>query len=126
MSDRIRVTRVGVYAYHGVHPEERSLGQRFFVSLDCRLDLGPAGRGDDFAQTVDYSAMVERVQEVAVSRSFRTIEGLAEAIAATCLKEHPRLEAITVTVEKPGAPIAAMLDNIAVEVTRTRHGQGDA
>lgn len=122
MSDRIRVTRIGVFAYHGVHAEERQLGQRFFISLDCALDLAPAGKADDFEQTVCYSTMVERVQEIAVAQSFRTIEGLAEAVAAMCLGENPRLTAVTVTVEKPCAPIAAMLENIAVQITRVRHG----
>ncbi|HRK25150.1 MAG TPA: dihydroneopterin aldolase [Beijerinckiaceae bacterium] len=126
MSDRIRVTRIGVYAYHGVHSEERSLGQRFFVSLDCRLDLGPAGRSDDVSKTADYSRMVEQVQEVAVARAFRTIEGLAEAVAAMCLADYPLLDSITVTVEKPGAPIAAMIDTVAVEITRSRHDAGNA
>jgi len=53
-------------------------------------------------------------------QSFSIIEGLAEAIAARCLAEHPRLTSVTVTVEKPAAPVAALLETIAVEITRNR------
>ena len=122
MTDHIRLTRIGVFAYHGVHPEERRLGQRFYISLDCQLDLSPAGTTDDFNQTVCYATLAERVQEIAVSQSYRTIEGLAEAVAGMALTENPRLSAITVTVDKPGAAIAAILEGISVSITRSRHG----
>lgn len=118
--DRIRVARIGVFAYHGLHPEEGRLGQRFYISLDCGLDLTGAGREDDFRQTIDYGVLTERTQEVAVGGQFRTIEGLAHAIAIACLEAFERLEQITVTVEKPSAPVAAVLDGVSVEVTRQR------
>ena len=44
MSDRIRLSRIGVFAFHGVHDEEQRLGQRFFISLDLMLDLAAAGQ----------------------------------------------------------------------------------
>ena len=120
MSDCLRLTRIGVFAFHGVNEEERTLGQRFFISLTCRLDTREAGTADDYTKTVCYAALAEAVQEVAVSHSFRTLEGLAEAIAARCLADHPRLTGLTVTVDKPGAPVAALIDNISVEITRDR------
>ena len=120
MTDRIRLTRIGVFAYHGLHPEETRLGQRFFISIDCRLDLRPAGIADDFTQTADYHAMTEQTQEVAVGRQFKTIEALAEAVAAMVLSGFPVVREVTVTVEKPAAPIPAMIENVSVEVTRQR------
>lgn len=120
MTDYIRLKRIGVFAYHGVHEEEQRLGQRFFVSLDCALDLAAAGIADDVKESVDYSLLTERVQEIAVTNTYRTIEALAEAIAAACLMEFTKLRAITVTVEKPGAAIAAILDGVSVEITRKR------
>lgn len=120
MTDRIRIARIGVFAYHGLHPEEGRLGQRFYISLDCALDLRGAGADDDFHKTVDYGVLTERVQEIAVGQQFRTIEGLAHAIAMACLSEFKALEHVTVTVEKPAAPVAAVLDGVSVEVTRGR------
>ena len=49
MSDRILIHRIAIFAYHGVHAEEERLGQRFYVSLDCSLDLSEAGRDDDWS-----------------------------------------------------------------------------
>jgi dihydroneopterin aldolase len=122
MSDRILVHRIAVYAYHGVHAEEERLGQRFYVSLDCRLDLSAAGREDQWESTVCYGRLTEIVSRIATGRRFRTIEGLAEAIAADILAAFPRLEAVTVRVDKPSAPVPAIIDGVTVEITRRRHG----
>lgn len=122
MSDRILVRRIAIFAHHGVRPEETRLGQRFFVSLDVRLDLSRAGRSDDLAATVSYADLTEIATRLATSRRFRLIEALAETIAAEALATWPAIEAITVRVDKPGAPVPAILDGVAVEITRRRGG----
>ncbi len=122
MSDRIVVSRLAVFAHHGVFDEEARLGQRFFVSLACSLDLGPAGHADDHARSLDYGQLAALAHEVATTRRFRTIEGLAEAIAAEALATFPTMDAIEVRVEKPSAPIPLVLDGVAVEITRRRGG----
>ena len=122
MSDRILINRIAVFAYHGVLPEEERIGQRFYVSLDCRLDLAEAGRSDDWKKTVNYVQLAEIATRVATGRRFRIIEALAEAIATEALAASPRLDEITVRVEKPSAPVPAILDGVSVEITRRRDG----
>jgi dihydroneopterin aldolase len=120
VSDRIVVARLAVHAYHGVFPEEERLGQRFLISLTCALDLAPAGRADDHALSLDYGALAALAHAVATGRRFRTIEGLAEAIASEALATFPRIDEIRVVVEKPNAPIPLLFGRVAVEITRTR------
>ncbi|MGV6875079.1 dihydroneopterin aldolase [Pseudochelatococcus sp. B33] len=118
--DRIILDRIALFAYHGLHPEEERLGQRFFVSLDVGIDLRDAGRRDDWHSTACYAKLTQLVQEIGVGRRFRTIEGLAEAIAAAALASVARIERVTVRIEKPAAPVPAIIDSVAVEITRTR------
>jgi 7,8-dihydroneopterin aldolase/epimerase/oxygenase len=120
MRDRVRIHRIAIYAYHGVHAEEMRLGQRFYVSLDACLDLGEAGREDRWESTVCYGQLTEIVNRIATGRRFAIIEALAEAIAQEALAAFPRLEAITVSVEKPSAPVPAIIDGVTVEITRRR------
>ncbi len=126
MSDRIKVSRIAIYAHHGLHPEEARLGQRFFVSLDCALDLGEAARNDDWHASVCYAELTERATRVTLDRRFRTIEGLADAIATDVLATFPLVDAVTVQVEKPGAPVPAIIDGVMVEITRRRAPSGSA
>jgi dihydroneopterin aldolase len=120
MSDRILVRGLMVYAHHGVLEEERRLGQRFEIDLDARLDLRQAGATDALEATVSYADLVALASEIATRRTFRLIEALADAVARAILERHPPIEAITVTVRKPSAPVPAALDHVAVEVTRGR------
>lgn len=120
MSDRILVHRIGVFAHHGLLPEEQRLGQRFYLSLDCQLDLSAAGRADDVALTVSYADLAELVVTFATSRRFALIEALAEAIANAVLDRFGAIHVVTVRVDKPSAPVPVVLDGVSVEVTRAR------
>jgi 7,8-dihydroneopterin aldolase/epimerase/oxygenase len=109
-----------VYAHHGVHEEERRLGQRFEIELDARLYLRQAGATDALEATVSYADLVALAEEIAKGRTFRLIEALADAIARVILERHPAIETVAVTVRKPSAPVPATLSHVAVEVTRGR------
>ena len=121
MTDSIILSRLAVYAHHGLYAEEKRLGQRFFVSLTCMLDLGPAGRSDRYGQTVGYGELAQLVHDIATTRRFRIVEGLAEAIASEVLAAFPRIQSVKVRVEKPEAPVPLIFDSIAVEITRSRN-----
>ena len=118
MSDRIIVERIAVHAHHGVHAAEAELGQRFYISLVCEADLSEAGRSDDWNHTICYARLTALAVAVATGRRFRLIEALAAAIAEEALKTFPRIEAITVRIEKPSAPLPAVFGTVAVEITR--------
>ncbi|MBI4491912.1 MAG: dihydroneopterin aldolase [Chloroflexi bacterium] len=119
--DHILLSDLAFYGYHGAREEEKRLGQRFLVDLELSLDLQPAGRSDDLAQTVDYAEVYRLVRQVAEGPSRDLLEAVAEAIAAEVLGHFPELQAVKVRVKKPWAPIAgSQLGFVAVEITRVR------
>lgn len=118
--DRISIQRIGIFAYHGLYEEEGRLGQRFYVSVDAYMDLAPAGRADDLEKSVSYADIAQQVQEIAVGNRYQIIEALAEAIAGELMRNFPRIDEISVTVEKPNAAVAAILDSIFVTINRRR------
>lgn len=120
MTDRILVRDLIVYGYHGVHPEEQRLGQRFELDITCTLDLREAARLDREGATVSYVSLVEIAQKKAADETFVLIEALAESIADTVLDRFPQIEGISVQVRKPSAPVPATLGCVAVEVNRSR------
>ena len=121
MTDRIFVENIAVFAYHGLHAEEEKLGQRFYISLTAIADRRPAGVSDDFEQTVSYADLTEVAVEIATKRRFRLIEALAETIAAEILARFPKVLSILVRIDKPSAPIPAVIDGAAVEIERSRN-----
>jgi dihydroneopterin aldolase len=122
MTDRILVERIAIFAYHGLLEEEARIGQRFYISLDCRIDLRPAGLSDDVAKTVSYADLTEIVVRIATTRRFALIEALAEAIAAEILERFEGVDSIVVRVDKPSAPVPAVIDGVAISILRSRAG----
>ena len=106
-----------VFAYHGVHPEERRLGQEFVIDVRLRCRPSPAAETDDVADAVDYGAVCERVVELARGGPWNLIETLATRIADD-LVDRFAVESATVRVAKPAAPIPHPFDEVAVSVIR--------
>ena len=126
-ADRILLEDLAFYGYHGVKSEEKTLGQRFLVDLALSVDLRPAGRADDLGLTLDYGEAFRLVRELVEGPSRDTLEAVAEDIASALLDRFRRIEALTVRVKKPGAPIAGgHFGMVAVEISRQRDGlRGD-
>ena len=119
--DEILLEGMRFYAFHGVNPEERALGQRFTVDVALAVDLQRAGESDDLADTVSYSDVYKLVRRIVEGEPRNLIEAVAEQIAAEILAQFPAVARVTVTVRKPEAPLrGAILDAAGVRVTRRR------
>ncbi len=120
-TDEVFLEGLRFYAYHGVNPEERAQGQRFLVDVRLAGDLREAGRTDDLARTINYSAAYKRVRAIVEGEPRNLIEAVAEEIAAALLAELPLAQAVTVTVRKPEVALkGAILDAAGVRIHRTR------
>lgn len=118
MADVVRLTGMQFYAYHGVDSGERELGQRFEVDVELQRDLGPAGRSDDLAATVNYRSVYELARD-AMSPPCLLLEAVAERIADGLLAGF-EVEAVLVRVRKPSVPIGGVLAHAEVEIQRAR------
>ena len=118
-SDSILVTGIEVFAFHGVLAEEAEKGQAFLIDVEVGLDLSRAGDTDDLADSLDYGSLARRVHDLAASERWDLIERVATRVAQSIL-EHPRAEAVVVTVHKPGAPIGVGFSDVSVTIRRDR------
>lgn len=120
MTDRILLTGMRFYGYHGVFPEEATLGQAFSVDVELHADLREAGEKDEIRKTVDYGKVYMTVKSIVEGERFKLIEALAEAVAERVLKEHHNAREVVVRVHKPKAPIPGPIDGVTVEIRRKR------
>ncbi len=118
--DRICLTGMEFFAYHGVAEEERRLGQRFVVDCALSLDLSRVAASDDLEETVDYAAVYETVRRIVEGGPFSLIEKLAGAINVEILSQFPMIVSAETTVHKPGAPIPGIFRDVSVMVTAAR------
>ena len=57
--DKIHLESLLFHGYHGVLPEEKSLGQKFVVDVTMSVCHLRSGASDDIVDTVDYAAAYE-------------------------------------------------------------------
>lgn len=81
ISDLRLDTRIGVYDW------EQKLSQSVSVNLEFALPSNTAFASDDFGETVDYAAVVKRLEELAKDHPYRLLERFAQAIADIVLDE---------------------------------------
>lgn len=117
--DRIDVSGIEGFGYHGVLDHERQYGQRFAVDVSLGTDLAAAGRSDDLADTIDYGAIVNDVRRLIEGPPVALIESLAERIADACLA-YDKVDVVEVSVHKPAAPVSGVVDDVVVTIRRLR------
>ncbi len=118
MKDTIRIIGLKFAAKHGVLPEEKNLLQPFEVDVEVKRDLSVPAQSDLIEDTLNYSLIVSRVQDVMNGDHCSLIEKLAgKIINKVCVLVDEG--EVTVRVRKPRAPIGIQCDTVEVELRRT-------
>lgn len=116
----ISVKRIKVYAYHGVSPQERTVGADFYVTVSALVEVEPsAWRDDQLEGTADYSRFVAIVRrEMSVPSNL--LEHVAARIASAVLAECPSVQKASVTIEKENPPLGVLCDGVTVKIEQAR------
>lgn len=108
-----------VYGHHGVGREEQVLGQRLLYDVRLTIEDCRAARTDEVGDTVDYTEVLDLIEEVATVQSYSLLERLAQVTAEAILRRFP-IDEVWVQVTKPHPPVACALTSVgaAVELQR--------
>jgi 7,8-dihydroneopterin aldolase/epimerase/oxygenase len=119
MSDTVSLHGLRVRGFHGVLPEERTMGQLFVADVGLELDTAAAAAADDIDLTVDYAVLAHQLAEIIGGEPVTLIETLAQRLAEVCLA-YPIVDAVEVTVHKPDAPVGLPVSDVLVRIRRER------
>jgi len=109
----IELRGIVAWGRHGVAPDERVASQEFVIDLDVDVQPGE----DELSSTVDYRDITHCARRVVDERSFALLETLADAVA-NAVKELAGVQAVRVTVRKPGAARTMGIGDVAVRAER--------
>jgi len=118
-SDLIEVRGLKLRGHIGVTAEERRGEQPLIVSIAARMDTRAASATDDISATLDYEEVVRHIAKIVSSEEYQLVETLADRIARSIL-EHEFVDDVWVRIVKPDAPLSEEVDEVAVEITRSR------
>ena len=119
--DSILIRNLEVFANHGVHPEEKVLGQKFLLDAVLTLDLADAGDSDALEDSVSYGDVIRLLRKEMLRHNDQLLERVAGRLAEVVLLTFPSLKKVELTLKKPWAPVMMHIDHVAVRIERGWH-----
>jgi dihydroneopterin aldolase len=115
----VELQGLSIYTHHGVGDAEQEVGQRLVIDVSFDVPACDAVLTDRIEDTIDYSEVADIVALAATERSLRTLERLGGVICER-LMERFGCETVRVRAAKPEPPIPLAIEEVAVEIVRTR------
>jgi 7,8-dihydroneopterin aldolase/epimerase/oxygenase len=97
--DYIHITNLSFRGKHGMTGAERKVEQEFSVEVKLGFDTAKAGVSDKLADTINYSDVRDKIQQVIEGSSHYLVESLAEEIAHKILEDR-RIILAEITIKK--------------------------
>lgn len=117
--DRIFIRDLLVRGIVGINPDERKNRQDILINATFWADTRRPGLSDEIGDTVNYrtaaKAMIGHVEQ----NSPYLVEKLAADLLRICLESDERIQAVELTVEKPGA--VRFSRSVGLTIFRTRY-----
>ncbi len=102
----------------GALPEEQDRRQTYEFDIDIVADL-PALSTDVLDDTIDYGAVLDRIEAVTRDESFQLFERMAQRVAEAVLSDT-RIEVVTVEVRKLRPPVPQDVASSGMRLTVRR------
>lgn len=119
-SARLIVSGIEILGFHGCYGAERVKGNRFLIDLFVEGAFHKAFSTDSLEDSVDYAQLVSTVREINRQRKHFLIESFANAIANGLLERFPKINKVTIRVEKLNPPGLERVRCTTVELEKER------
>lgn len=101
----IKISRYPVFIHIGCSAAERLPGQDVYISLKATLSGYVEGQlEDDVTATVDYAKMMATIDATLGGKEIKLVETVLERASLALMQAFPRIETLTLKVEKPVIP----------------------
>ena len=115
----IRMEGMKFYAFHGVLPQENTVGSYYYLDLKLKTDFSRASENDDLEGTVSYADIYTAVKAEMEIPS-QLLEHVCQRISSRIFKDFLSITAIDIALFKENPPMGACAKSIGVEVHYVR------
>lgn len=112
----LTISDICIFAYHGVLPAERRIGNDYTVTVTVTYDGAAAARTDDINRALNYAGIIDTVR-TAMATPADLIENAAARIAADLCTRYPQITRGTVAVTKIHPPVTTPVGGATVTLT---------
>ena len=103
------------YSFHGVMPQENTVGAEYKVSLDIETDFSIAAETDSLEGTINYAEIYEAVKHE-MSIPSKLLEHLAYRISKRLFNDFPAIKSIGISIFKENPPMGAESKDVGIKV----------
>ena len=103
------------HAFHGVLPQERTVGNDYVVSVRAGYDVSKACLSDDVSDTLNYARMYD-VVKAEMAEPSKLLERVAWRIGERLMAEFPSITSLNIRLTKQNPPMGAYGDGATVEL----------
>lgn len=116
--DKIRLSGMTLYGYHGALESERELGQKLELDIELEADLSAACASDDLKDTINYESVYTLVAGTVEQERYHLLETLAETISRRILAEFP-VQSVRLTIGKNNLPFPNQMSQVEISIERS-------
>ena len=103
---KIILQDIRIYAYHGVFPEEHTMGAYYKIGVEISTDFRRAMLHDALSGTINYGAIYKVIQEEMAIPS-KLMEHVAYRMMKALFGKFSEIESIQLSILKENPPIVA-------------------
>lgn len=118
--DQLRIKDLEIFAYHGLFPSEKELGQKFIIDASLSYDMTKAATELDLESSVHYGELCQQWTTWFQETTEDLIETVAHKLVERTFETYPIVQDIKLELKKPWAPIHLPLDTCSVTIHRRK------
>lgn len=112
----IEIRQARFHAYHGVMPQEQTVGNDYEVSIRLTYNIAEAMRSDSLEHTISYADVYQLMAEE-MAKPSKLVEHVAGRIGQRLFHAYPEIAQIALTIIKKNPPMGADCEGAGVSVT---------
>src|SRR3990170_24211 len=117
--DRVVIKGLHCSIRLGVKREEQEVRRNCELDLAIYYDLSEAGKTDDLDRTVNYSKVIDLVQQLSQTVQYKLLESFAYRLFEEIFK-NTAAKRVHLCVKKMNPPIEGRFQYVGVELARNR------
>lgn len=112
---KISLNNMRFYAYHGVEPQERTVGAWYLINLTMCADISKSLQSDDLKDTLNY-AQAARIIKEEMQVPSKLMEHVAGRVVQRLQQEFPSLQRLSFTIAKENPPVCAECNSASITI----------
>ena len=118
--DQLRIKNLEIFAYHGLFPSEKELGQKFIIDASLSYDMTKAATELDLESSIHYGELCQQWTAWFQETTEDLIETVAYKLVERTFANYPIVQEIELELKKPWAPVHLPLDTCSVTIRRLK------